>query len=864
MDMKLSSLLDPCRIPFPCFLRSSMYEDFLPRVAKPSRYINSEINAVHKDLSKVKTKVCLFFPDAYEVGMSHLGLRILYHILNSRSDTACERVFSPWTDYEEHLRTSARPLTSLESNVPLAQFDIIGVTLQYELCYSNVLAGLELAHLPLRADQRTDDQPVIIAGGPCTVNPEPLSAFIDVFFIGEAEEAMHEIIEMRQKHKSKQSFLGALAEREGYYVPALCRKAVRRRFIKHLESADYPDQPLLPLMKPIHDRVTVEVARGCIRGCRFCQAGIIYRPYRERSSERVKSLLEESLRCTGYDELSLASLSAGDYSEIQPLMQDLVNTYRDDRISISLPSLRVGTLTMEMIRAVAGVRKSGFTLAPEAGTERLRRVINKPVSDDDLLDAAETIFSSGWSVLKLYFMIGLPTETDEDLDGIIRLAQEILLIGKKSSKRNVQINITVSTFVPKPHTPFQWFGQATRDEIRKKQVYLEKGLRKKGLAFKPHDSKTSLIEGAFARGDQGIGAVIEEAVRLGCRFDGWAERFDFSKWEQAFQACGMDPATLASRSYDPGDALPWDHIHIGVTKKFLQREYEHARAAEITENCRVACEHCGIGCRDGGTTGFGKSKVAQELLAPQTSDMILNNGTAQSKSDSAKKQDVTVRYRLKFTKMGRLRFLSHLDLMTLFQRAAARARVPIVFSQGFNPHPKISFGPALSVGVESTSEYLDMETAGHLEPTEIKKALERVLPGEIGILEARMISSKAPSLSGSIGRYVYDVKVPLSYAGNLEERVKSFLSQTSLIVVREAKQKDLRPSIEYISVKSSEIPAALEMVLIDREQFKPRFQDVLTQLFSLGAEQLHAFRVRREGMFSWDGTGWKSPMEISG
>jgi radical SAM-linked protein len=841
-----------------------MYEDFLPHVAKPSRYINNEINAIHKDLSKVKTKVCLFFPDAYEVGMSHLGLRILYHILNSRSDTACERVFSPWTDYEQHLRTTGRTLTSLESNLPLAQFDIIGITLQYELCYTNVLAGLDLAHIPLRSAQRTDDQPVVIAGGPCAVNPEPLSAFIDVFFIGEAEEAVHEIVELRQVHKSKRSFLEALAQCEGYYVPALGRKAVRRRFIKHLDSASYPDQPLLPLMKPIHDRVTVEVARGCIRGCRFCQAGIIYRPYRERSTARVKDLLRESLRCTGYDELSLASLSAGDYSDIQPLMQDLVSTYQGNRISISLPSLRIGTLTTEMIKAVAGVRKSGFTLAPEAGTERLRRVINKPVSDLDLLNTAKTIFSSGWSVLKLYFMIGLPTETVEDLDGIINLAQEILLVGKKTTKRNVQINITVSTFVPKPHTPFQWFGQATREEINKKQAYLEKSLRKKGIAFKPHDPKTSVIESAFARGDENIGIVIEEAVRRGCRFDGWAECFDFSKWEQAFSSCGMDPMALASRSYDPGDALPWDHIQSGITKKFLLCEYEQALAAEITENCRVVCEHCGIGCRDGGTVGFGKSAVSEQALTPKTSNAIGTSGSIQSKIAPPMKQDLTVRYRMKFTKMGRLRFLSHLDLMTLFQRAIARARVPIVFSQGFNPHPKISFGPALPVGVESSAEYLDMEISWYIEPQEIMKAFEHVLPEGIGILESRMISSKAPSLSGSIGKYVYEVNVPVSYGNNIEERIKTFLSQTSLIVVKEGTQKELRPCIESISVRAETIPAIVEIVLIDRNQFKPRFQDVLTHLFALGTDQLNDFRVKRIGMFSWDKTVWKNPMETSG
>ena len=841
-----------------------MYEDFLPLVAKPSRYINNEINAIHKDLSKVKTKVCLFFPDAYEVGMSHLGLRILYHILNKRNDTACERVFSPWTDYEEHLRASGRPLTSLESNLPLAQFDILGITLQYELCYSNVLAGLDLAHLPLRTAQRTEEQPVIIAGGPCAVNPEPLSAFIDVFFIGEAEEAIHEIVELRQAHENKRSFLEALAQREGYYVPSLGRRAVRRRFIKNLESASYPDQPLVPLLKPIHDRATVEVARGCIRGCRFCQAGIIYRPYRERSTERVRDLLRESLRCTGYDELSLASLSAGDYSDIEPLMQDLVRTYEGDRISISLPSLRIGTLTTEMIRAVAGVRKSGFTLAPEAGTERLRRVINKPVSDSDLLRAAETIFRSGWSVLKLYFMIGLPTETNADLDGIIKLAQEILVIGKKCSKRNVQINITVSTFVPKPHTPFQWFGQATREEIKERHAYLEKGLQKKGIAFKPHDLKTSLLESAFARGDKSIGTVIEEAVRRGCRFDGWTECFDFSKWEQAFLSCGMDPAALASRSYEPAAELPWDHIHSGVTKKFLQSEYEQALSAEITENCRVACEHCGIGCRDGGTIGFGKSAIVQEALTRKTGNAIVNSGALPSQKANPVKQGLAVRYRMKFTKLGRLRFLSHLDLMTLFQRAAARARLPIAFSHGFNPHPKISFGPALSVGVESSAEYLDMEICRYIEPQEIMKTFDRELPEGIGILESRVISLTLPSLSGSIGRYVYEVNVPASFTDNLEERVKTFLSQTSLLVEKEGKQKDLRPCIESISMRAGAIPAILDIILIDRIEFKPRLQDVLKQLFALETEQLHAFRVRRVEMFSREKNVWKSPMEISG
>ncbi len=831
-----------------------MYEDFLPLISKPGRYINNEINAVHKDLSRIKTKVCLFFPDAYEVGMSHIGLRVLYDILNSRPDTACERVFSPWLDYEARLRAAGRPLRSLESNLPLTAFDIIGITLQYELSYSNILAGLELAGIPLRRENRLEGHPVVMAGGPCAVNPGPLSDFIDVFFIGEAEEDLHSIIELHQQHRSKAEYLEALSQRPGFYVPSLGEKIVRRRFIKDLESASYPDKPLVPLMKPIHDRVTVEVARGCIRGCRFCQAGIIYRPYRERSSQRVKDLLSESLRCTGYDELSLASLSAGDYSGIQTLMRDLVDTYRDDRISLSLPSLRIGTLTPEMIRAVAGVRKAGFTLAPEAGTERLRRVINKPVTDGDLMSAARTIFATGWSVLKLYFMIGLPTETEKDLDGIIRLAQELLALGKITSKRHIQINITVSTFVPKPHTPFQWFGQATRDEIKAKHAYLAKSLRKKGISLKPHNPETSLIEGAFARGDSSLGRVIEEAVRLGCRFDGWSECFNFTKWEQAFQACGLDPVAYACRTFGQDEPLPWDFIHTGVTKNFLQQEYRRAVSETVTENCRVQCEACGIGCREGGTQQFGMPTSSAEKI--QQADCTLD-----ARRIRVAEVKPAPRIRLKFSKTGRLRFLSHLDLITLFQRAAARAGVPISFTQGFNPHPRIAFGPAIAVGMESTSEYLDMETSVFIDLLSTTQALNSALPDGFRILESRIIPPKAPSLSDSISRYRYEIDVPRTSADRLQERLISFLSRTSVIVSRNEKQKDIRPCIESATIKSLDNPREIEVTLIDHDQLKPRVQDVIAQLFSLEAEQASLIRITRTGMFSRDGDRWRDPMD---
>lgn len=829
-----------------------MLEDFLPLVTKPARYINTEINAVHKDLSRVKTKICLLFPDAYEVGMSHLGLRILYHVLNKREDTACERVFSPWTDYEEKLRASGRPLTSLESNLPLARFDLIGITLQYELSYTNILTALDLARLPLRSSDRNDAHPVIIAGGPCAVNPGPLSDFIDVFFIGEAEEAVHELIDLKQQHAGRAEYLEALSKREGFYVPSISGSIARRRHLKSIDASPYPDKPLLPLLKPIHDRVTVEVARGCIRGCRFCQAGIIYRPYRERGPERIKDLLHESLLCTGYEELSLASLSTGDYSGIQPLVIELMKKYHDGRVSVSLPSLRVGTLTPPMIRAIAGTRKTGFTLAPEAGTERLRRVINKPIKDADLLEAAETIFRNGWSVLKLYFMIGLPTETNEDLDGIIKLVHELLALGKRSSKRFVQLNVSVSTFVPKPHTPFQWMAQATIEDVRAKQTYLEKGLRKRGIALKLHNPETSLLEGAFARGDQSLGKVIEEAVRLGCRFDGWSECFDFAAWTAAFEKFGLNASTYACRQFGLEEELPWDNVKSGVTKDFLKREWKRAEAAETTGNCRESCEHCGIGCTDGGSDAFGKTAV-------------IEGGTMEVQpvaDQPAAVQDITTRVRLNYTKTGRIRYLSHLDFMTMFHRAVVRAGVPIAFSQGFNPHPRMAFGPALSVGMESESEYLDMETDPFVDLLKLTRDLNNTLPQGVRILETRIVPKKAPSLSGSIGRYVYEVEVPEEYSNGIEERALDFLAQTSVIVTKEGKQKEIRPGIESLLVSGPVETPLLNVTLRDHEQLKPRVQDVLEQLFCIGREQSVLFRVRRTGLYFYDKDQWVSPMDV--
>ena len=634
MDARASNALLPCTMPY-CALKEFHVRRFSP-AGHQARHGTSTPRSTRstKTSSQVKTKVCLFFPDTYEVGMSHLGLRILYHILNSRPDTACERVFSPWTDYEERLRASGRPLTSLESNLPLAEFDIIGITLQYELSYSNILTGLELAGIPVRSADRDDSHPVIVAGGPCAVNPEPLSDFIDVFFIGEAEEAVHEIVDAAAGTSGQTGISrGHLATRR--LLRSLARKSDRTQAVspKNIETAPYPDKPLLPLMKPIHDRVTVEVARGCIRGCRFCQAGIIYRPYRERSPETVQGPARRvALPAPGYDELSLASLSSGDYSEIQPLIIELMEKYRESRVSVSLPSLRVGTLTPEMIEAIAGTRKTGFTLAPEAGTERLRRVINKPVTDLDLLDAAETIFRSGWSTIKLYFMIGLPTETDEDLDGIIRLANELSEPSASAPPSGMYSSISAS----RPSCPSRTrrssgMGQAPIEEIRRKQAYLDRGLRRRGIALKAHDPETSLLEGAFARGDRQLGRVIEEAVRLGCRFDGWTEWFDFKKWTEAFPKCGIDASAYASRTYGLDEELPWGDVKSGVSREFLKREYQ--RAVESRRSRKTAGWNASIaasGVRTAERASLGKPARCRQRSRPGTSSRppAENRGTA--------------------------------------------------------------------------------------------------------------------------------------------------------------------------------------------------------------------------------------------
>jgi radical SAM family uncharacterized protein len=524
---------------------ADMMQDFLPLVSRPCRYLGGEVNACRKAIDQAELRFALCFPDAYEIGMSHLGMQILYGLLNAQEGIVCERAFSPWFDMEARLRSRNIPLSSLESGTPLRAFDVIGFSLQYELCYTNVLNMLSLAQIPLLARERGADMPLIIGGGPCAFNPEPLADFFDAFCLGDGEEVILEVVDLIKRWKAdggdKDTLLQALASIEGVYVPSTFQvsyqsdgiidainplvahyQGVRKRTVTDLNECYYPLAPLVPFLKVVHDRLSVEITRGCTRGCRFCQAGYIYRPVRERDPRRILEIIDQSMQRTGYDDISLLSLSTGDYTGISPLLETLMRRYADAKVAVSLPSLRVGTLTRGLIEEIKRVRKTGFTLAPEAATERLQGVINKITDEKELLETAAQVFEAGWNLIKLYFMVGLPSEREEDLRGIVSLSQRIARQGGRG-KRGGNVNVSISTFVPKPHTPFQWEPQLALEEVQERQRFLKDKLRGKGLRLKWHDARMSLLEGVFARGDRRLGEVLLKAHERGCQFDGWTE-----------------------------------------------------------------------------------------------------------------------------------------------------------------------------------------------------------------------------------------------------------------------------------------------------------------------------------------------------
>lgn len=827
---------------------SILDQHWFSKISRPSRYLGNEINVVKKDPARTEICIALVFPDVYEVGMSHLGLKILYHILNGQDWLAAERAFSPWPDLEQELRRRGLAPTSLESNKPLSRFDILGFSLQHELSYTNVLTMLNLSNIPFLADQRTDETPLIIAGGPACFNPEPIAEIFDLIVIGDGEETTLKVCEaVREAKKAKtvikKELLSHLCHMKGVYVPSffsiqyspegpvdkiepLIRGCdnVQKAIVHGIDDFSYPDNYIVPFPELVHDRAVVEICRGCTRGCRFCQAGMIYRPVRERSPDSVLDKAEKVLRLTGYEELSLLSLSSGDYCAIVPLLKALMDRHERKKVAISLPSLRIDSLDTSLIEQIKRVRKTGFTLAPEAGSDRLRRIINKGLTKNEILETARAVFKARWNLIKLYFMIGLPFETDKDIYDIIDLSREIAKLAGKKGK-GAKLNVSVSTFVPKSHTPFMWVPQISLEESRRRIQVIQKGLAGTRVRVKWNQPELSWLEGVFSRGDRRLTNVLIEAWRCGARFDAWGEHFQMKMWMDGFKRTGIDPHFYLYRERSADEVLPWDHIRSGVTKRYLKREWKKSLREELTPDCREKCLECGV--------------CDHDSIDP----LIFRGWNFQGSTEKPSEKTISLSsktYRLTFMKLGNARYLSHLELVRVFVRAFRRAGLNLVYSRGFHPMPKVIFGCALPVGTESMEETVDIGICEMTDAASLKKRINNELPLGIAVTSVMEIPAHLKKSRLKESHFILTMNGPELKQADLER----FLKSDYFPVVKESKKGDhkvdVRPLVRSM-VRFS--PNGIKLTL--RHQSGPEVKpaQIVKKIFSLEDAHVHHMRI---------------------